>query len=64
MSEVTSIFPGDKSHCTSKPKRPAALSEAGYANNGVSVKQAEAHARATFNQLSGGGKRGGPGRKN
>ena len=54
---------GDKSSYTDKQKRQAAHIEAGYENKGVSVKNAEARAWATVNKLSGGGKKGGSGRK-
>ena len=54
---------GDKSSYTDKQKRQAAHIEAGYEKNGVSTKNAEAHAWATVNKLSGGGKKSGSGRK-
>ncbi|MGB7748723.1 MAG: hypothetical protein WBN75_15720 [Verrucomicrobiia bacterium] len=55
---------GDKSSYTDKQKRQAAHIEAGYGKKGVSVKTAEARAWATVNQLTGGGKKSGSGRKN
>jgi plasmid stabilization system protein ParE len=55
---------GDKSSYTDKQKRQAAHIEAGYEQNGASVKAAEARAWATVNKLSGGGKKSGSGRKN
>jgi hypothetical protein len=53
---------GDKSSYTDKQIRQAAHIEAGYEKKGVSVKNAEAHAWATVNKLSGGGKKSGSGR--
>jgi hypothetical protein len=53
---------GDKSSYTDKQKRQAAHIEAGYERKGVSTKNAEAHAWATVNKLSGGGKKSGSGR--
>ena len=53
---------GDKSSYTGKQKRQAGHIEAGYEKKGVSTKTAEAHAWATVNKLSGGGKKSGSGR--
>ena len=53
---------GDKSSYTDKQKRQAAHIEAGYEKKGVGVKNAEARAWATVNQLDGGGKKSGSGR--
>jgi hypothetical protein len=53
---------GDKSSYTDKQKRPAAHIEAGYEKKGVSTKNAEAHAWATVNKLTGGGRKSGSGR--
>jgi len=55
---------GDKSSYTDKQKRQAAHIEAGYEQRGASVKTSEARAWATVNELSGGGKKSGSGRKN
>ena len=52
----------DKSSYTDKQKRQAAHIEAGYEKKGISTKNAEAHAWATVNKLSGGGKKSGSGR--
>ena len=54
---------GDKSSYTDKQKRQAAHIEQGYEKQGVSTKRAEAHAWATVNKLTGGGKLSGSGRK-
>ncbi len=54
---------GDKSSYTDKQKRQAAHIEAGYEKKGLSTKAAEAGAWATVNQLSGGGRKSGAGRK-
>jgi len=54
---------GDKSSYTDKQKRQAAHIEAGYEQQGVSAKAAQARAWATVNKLSGGGKKSGSGRK-
>ncbi len=55
---------GDKSSYTDKQKRQAAHIEASYEQRGASIKTAEARAWATVNNLSGGGKKSGSGRKN
>jgi len=54
---------GDKSSYTDKQKRQARHIEAGYEKNGLSTKTAEARAWATVNKITGGGKKGGSGRK-
>ena len=54
---------GDKSSYTDKQKRQAAHIEAGYEKKGVGTKSAEAHAWATVNKLTGGGRKSGSGRK-
>ena len=54
---------GDKSSYTDKQKRQAEHIEAGYEKKGMSTKTAEARAWATVNNLSGGGKLSGSGRK-
>jgi plasmid stabilization system protein ParE len=54
---------GDKTSYTDKQKRQAAHIEAGYEENGLSAKTAEARAWATVNKLAGGGKKSGSGRK-
>ena len=54
---------GDKSSYTEKQKRQAEHIEAGYEKKGVGTKTAEARAWATVNNLSGGGKKSGSGRK-
>ena len=54
---------GDKTSYTDKQKRQAAHIEAGYEENGLSAKTAEARACATVNKLAGGGKKSGSGRK-
>jgi hypothetical protein len=53
---------GDKSNYTDKQKRQAAHIEADYEMKGVAVKTAKAHAWATVNKRSGGGKRSGSSR--
>jgi hypothetical protein len=53
---------GDKSSYTDKQKRQAEHIEAGYEKKGIGMKTAEGIARATVNQLSGGGKKSGSGR--
>ena len=53
---------GDKSSYTDKQKRQAGHIEAGYEKKGVTTKPAVAHAWATVNKLSGGGKKRGSGR--
>jgi hypothetical protein len=54
---------GDKSSYTAKQKRQAKHIEAGYEKKGLKTKTAKARAWATVNKLTGGGKKGGPGRK-
>lgn len=54
---------GDKSSHADKQKRHAAHIEEGYEKKGLNTKNAEAMAWATVNKLSGGGKKGGSGRK-
>ncbi len=54
---------GSKSAYTGKQKRQAEHIEKGYEHRGVSRKTAEARARPTLNKLTGGGKKGGSGRK-
>jgi hypothetical protein len=53
---------GDKGAYTSKQKRQAEHIEEGYEDRGVSSKEAKAHAWATVNKESGGGKKSGSGR--
>jgi hypothetical protein len=53
---------GDKGKYTDKQKRKAEHIEEGYEDRGVSKKEAEAHAWATVNKESGGGKKSGSGR--
>jgi len=55
---------GDKSSYTDKQKRQAEHIEKSYEKSGFGEKTAEAHAWATVNKLSGGGKKSGSGRKN
>ena len=54
---------GDKSKYTDKQKRQAEHIEEGYEKNGVSEDEAERRAWATVNKESGGGKKGGSGKK-
>lgn len=54
---------GDKSSYTDKQKRQAAHIEADYEKKGLSTKAAETGAWATVNQLSGGARKSGAGRK-
>ena len=58
------VSQGNKSSYTDKQKRQAAHIEAGYEKTGVGLKSAAARAWATANQLTGGGKKSGSGRKN
>jgi hypothetical protein len=53
---------GDKSSYTDKQKRQAAHIEAGYEQQGVCTKYAEARGWAAVDTLSGGGKESGSGR--
>ena len=53
---------GDKSSYTDKQKRKAEHIEESYEKRGASKKDAEAHAWATVNKESGGGKKSGSGR--
>ena len=53
---------GDKSAYTDKQKRQAEHIEEGYEKEGVSHNEAEAHAWATVNKMTGGGKKSGSGR--
>ena len=55
---------GDKSKYTDKQKRQAEHIEEAYKEKGLSDKEAEHRAWATVNKTSGGGKKGGSGRKN
>ena len=54
---------GDKSSYTDKQKRQAEHIETGYEKKGLSVKTSAARAWATVNNLDGGGKKSGSGRK-
>jgi hypothetical protein len=54
---------GSKAKYSDKQKRQAAHIERGYEQRGVSTKTAEARAWATVNKESGGGTKGGAGRK-
>jgi plasmid stabilization system protein ParE len=54
---------GDKSAYTDKQKRQAEHIAEGYEKKGVPEKEAERRAWATENQVSGGGKKSGSGRK-
>ena len=51
---------GDKSKYTDKQKRQAAHIEEGYEEQGVPKKEAKRRAWATVNEMTGGGKKGGP----
>ena len=53
---------GDKSKYSSKQKRQAEHIAEGYADKGVSKKEAKSRAWATVNKESGGGKKSGSGR--
>ena len=53
---------GDKSAYTDKQKRQAAHIEESYEQQGVPEDEAAAHAWATVNKISGGGKKSGSGR--
>ena len=54
---------GDKSSYTTKQKRQAKHIKAGYEKKGLKTKTEKARAWATVNKRSGGGKKGGSGRK-
>lgn len=54
---------GSKSKYTGKQKRQAGHIEEGYKEKGVSDEEAKRRAWATVNKESGGGKKGGSGRK-
>ena len=54
---------GDKSSYTGKQKRQAEHIEQSYEKRGLGGKAAEKRAWATVNQLTGGGKKSGSGRK-
>ena len=54
---------GSKAKYSSKQKRQADHIEKGYEKKGVKAKTAKARAWATVNKESGGGKKGGSGRK-
>jgi hypothetical protein len=54
---------GSKAKYTNKQKRQASKIEKGYEKRGVKAKTAKARAWATVNKRSGGGKKGGSGRK-
>ncbi len=54
---------GSKAAYTDKQKRQAAHIEQGYEERGVSEKEAKRRAWATVNELSGGGKKSGSGRR-
>jgi plasmid stabilization system protein ParE len=54
---------GSKKKYTSKQKRKAHHIEKGYKKRGTSSREAERRAWATVNKQSGGGKKGGSGRK-
>lgn len=54
---------GSKASYTSKQKRQAGHIEKSYEKRGVKPKTAEARAWATVNKQTGGGKKGGKGRK-
>lgn len=54
---------GDKSKYTSKQKRQAKHIEEGYEQKGTSEKEAKRRAWATVNKTTGGGKKGGSGKK-
>ena len=54
---------GEKSKYTDKQKRKAEHIEESYEKRGVSEGEAEARAWATVNKQSGGGEKGGSGRK-
>ncbi|HET6361095.1 MAG TPA: hypothetical protein VFH11_03460 [Gemmatimonadota bacterium] len=54
---------GDKSSYTDKQKRQAEHIEESYKEKGVSQDEAEERAWRTVNKESGGGKKGGSGRK-
>jgi hypothetical protein len=53
----------DKSSYTNKQKRQARHIEAGYKKRGLSTKTAETRAWSTVNELTGGGKKSGSGRR-
>jgi plasmid stabilization system protein ParE len=55
---------GSKEKYTDKQKRQAKHIEEGYEKHGVSNDEAERRAWATVNKESGGGEKGGSGRKN
>ncbi|HTK26878.1 MAG TPA: hypothetical protein VL327_10000 [Pyrinomonadaceae bacterium] len=55
---------GSKEKYTDKQKRQAKHIEEGYEKHGVSSDEAERRAWATVNKESGGGEKGGSGRKN
>lgn len=55
---------GSKEKYSDKQKRQAEHIEEGYEKRGVSNKEAERRAWATVNKESGGGEKGGSGRKN
>ena len=55
---------GSKEKYTDKQKRQAKHIEKGYEKHGVSSDEAERRAWATVNKESGGGEKGGSGRKN
>lgn len=54
---------GSKASYTNKQKRQAGHIEKSYEKRGVKTKTAEARAWATVNKRTGGGKKGGKGRK-
>lgn len=58
-----SMAQGSKEAYTDKQKRKAGHIEAGYREQGVSKKEAQARAWATVNKEDGGGKKSGSGRK-
>jgi len=53
---------GEKTKYTDKQKRQAEHIVKGYTDRGVSEKEAESHAWATVNKMTGGGKKSGSGR--